>query len=174
MTDTTEMIKCPACGKNMEKIFIGDAGVNIDICTNGCGGIFFDNREFDKFNEQDEDIDKILEKIREKEFAKVDTGSKRICPCCGAPMVKNTTKINGEVVVDDCYTCGGKFLDNNELVKIRAEYSTDKERSEAAIKKLFDTAGPEINEMQESTKTGKHLLSKSYFNAIDKIFRNFM
>lgn len=173
MTDSTEIIKCPACGKNMEKIFISDAGVNIDICTEGCGGIFFDNREFDKFNEQHEDIDKILEKVKGKEFAKVDTEAKRICPCCGAPMVRNTTKINGEVVVDDCYTCGGKFLDNNELVKIRAEYPTDKERSEAAIKNLFETAGSEINAMKEKAQL-KTRLTESYFNAVDKIFRNFM
>jgi Zn-finger nucleic acid-binding protein len=173
MTDSTEIIKCPACGKNMEKIFISDAGVNIDICTEGCGGIFFDNREFDKFNEQHEDIDKILEKVRGKEFAKVDTEAKRICPCCGAPMVRNTTKINGEVVVDDCYTCGGKFLDNNELVKIRAEYPTDKERSEAAIKNLFETAGSEINAMKKKAQL-KTRLTESYFNTVNKIFRNFM
>ncbi len=54
--DTLETIKCPACGKEMEKVFIPSEGINIDICTNGCGGIFFDNREFDKFNEGHEDI----------------------------------------------------------------------------------------------------------------------
>ena len=49
--DTLETIKCPACGKEMEKVFIKSEGINIDICTEGCGGIFFDNREFDTFNE---------------------------------------------------------------------------------------------------------------------------
>ena len=49
--DTIDIIKCPACGKEMEKVFIPSEGINIDICTDGCGGIFFDNREFDKFNE---------------------------------------------------------------------------------------------------------------------------
>ena len=32
----------------MEKIFISDANINVDICLNGCGGILFDNRELEK------------------------------------------------------------------------------------------------------------------------------
>lgn len=62
MADTLETLKCPACGAIMEKVFIPKEGINIDICLNGCGGIFFDNREFDKFNEANEDITVIEEK----------------------------------------------------------------------------------------------------------------
>ena len=58
MADTLQKIKCPACGKEMEKVFIPSEGINFDICTQGCGGIFFDNRELDKFDEKDEDISK--------------------------------------------------------------------------------------------------------------------
>ena len=46
MADNLEEIYCPACGKKMEKIFMSAQGVNLDVCTQGCGGIFFDNREF--------------------------------------------------------------------------------------------------------------------------------
>ena len=56
MADTLQKIKCPACGREMEKVFIPSEGINLDICTQGCGGIFFDNRELDKFDEKDEDI----------------------------------------------------------------------------------------------------------------------
>ena len=41
----------------------------------------------------------------------------------GMKMVKNSTSINGDVIVDECYRCGGKFLDYKELDKIRAEFS---------------------------------------------------
>ena len=51
MTDTKNQINCPACGKEMKKIYLPNEKINIDICLDGCGGIFFDNREFDKFNE---------------------------------------------------------------------------------------------------------------------------
>ena len=54
-----------------------------------------------------------------------------------------------------------------------AEYQTDKERSEAAIKNLFETAGSEINAMKEKAQL-KTRLTESYFNTVNKIFRNFM
>lgn len=83
MADTLQKIKCPACGREMEKVFIPSEGINLDICTQGCGGIFFDNRELDKFDEKDEDISKILEQIDGKDFIKVSEDSVRICPNCG-------------------------------------------------------------------------------------------
>ena len=67
--DTLETIKCPACGKDMEKIFIKSEGINIDICTKGCGGIFFDNREFKKFDEQHENLDEIIQAAENNTFA---------------------------------------------------------------------------------------------------------
>ena len=56
MADNLEEIYCPACGKKMHKIFMDAQGVNLDVCLDGCGGIFFDNREFKKFDENAEDI----------------------------------------------------------------------------------------------------------------------
>ena len=60
MADTLDKLACPACGEEMKKIYMQEAGVNIDLCLNGCGGIFFDNREFEKFDEPDENIINLL------------------------------------------------------------------------------------------------------------------
>jgi len=169
--DTLETIKCPACGKEMEKILIPSEGINIDICTNGCGGIFFDNREFDKFNEEHENIDAIQEKLHGKTFTPTDEDAIRICPACGGQMVKNTTTNDGEVVVDDCYICGGKFLDHGELEKIRAEFKNDKERKEATIDFLFDKVGYEIKEIDETLaqRKAKRNLGQKLFYSILKL-----
>jgi Zn-finger nucleic acid-binding protein len=86
--DTLETIKCPACGKEMEKVFIKSEGINLDICTNGCGGIFFDNREFDKFNEEHEDISAIQKKLEGKTFEPVNDNAERICPACGQKWLR--------------------------------------------------------------------------------------
>ena len=64
MADTKEIINCPACGKPMVKIPVPAENINIDICLDGCGGIFFDNREFKKFDEQAENIDEIIKAIQ--------------------------------------------------------------------------------------------------------------
>ncbi len=147
MADTLKTLVCPACGKNMEKVFIPSEGINLDICTDGCGGIYFDNRELQSFDEKNEDISVILDKIENKEFVKTDEGKERLCPNCGAKMVKNFSSIHKSIEVDECYSCGGKFLDRDELVKIREEYDTEAERSEDVLRDLYRTVGYELAEL---------------------------
>ena len=124
MADSYKTIICPACGAEMKKIFLPSAGVNVDICLNGCGGIFLDNREFKLIDEQFEKLEDVILAAENNDFSvKVDKDAVRICPACGANMVKNPTSRSGETVIDECYTCGGKFLDHGELTKIRKNNS---------------------------------------------------
>jgi len=111
MTDTTDIINCPACGKEMQKIYLFDKGINIDICTFGCGGIYFDNQELQQFN-QEHDTDEIDRIYKGLTFTPADQSQKRICPC-GTPMAKHYAP--GGVQIDNCYNCGGVFLDYGEL-----------------------------------------------------------
>ena len=146
MDDTLKTLTCPACGKTMKKVFIPSEGINLDICTEGCGGIYFDNREFKDFDEKNEDISAIIENLEGKTFEKVDETAKRHCPNCGSIMVKNHSSIKQEIQVDDCYNCGGKFLDNAELVKIREEYDSNEERDEDILRHVYQQVGCELAE----------------------------
>ena len=69
MSDNKLKIECPACGCEMVKVFDQENGINIDICLNSCGGIFFDNRELEKFDESHEkDLEEDINNfIKEKE-----------------------------------------------------------------------------------------------------------
>ncbi len=119
MSDTYKTIKCPACGATMTKIFMPSQGVSIDICNNGCGGIFFDNRELDMFkNCPESNTKEIHELLENKTFKKVDEGLTRICPNCSTNMVKNNIP-NSTIQIDTCYGCGGIFLDYGELDIVR-------------------------------------------------------
>ena len=56
-------------------------------------------------------------------FEQVDESETRICPICGMNMVKNYSSIKKQIQIDDCYGCGGKFLDFNEtLLKLMNDY----------------------------------------------------
>lgn len=123
------IINCPACGEEMEKVRIDSAGFFVDVCTKGCGGIWLDNRELPKVDEKHEDIHEITEVLKDKKFVTVDKTAKRNCPICLIPMVKNSTSIKQTIEIDECYVCGGKFLDHNELEAIRGEYATDEDRT---------------------------------------------
>ncbi len=170
MADTHDTINCPACGTKMKKIFIPKTGFSVDICLDGCGGIFFDNREFQYFDEPDEVLDEMIVQMESKPYlVKPKQDAVRVCPACGSNMVKNHTSVNGNIIVDDCYNCGGKFLDHCELTRIRDEYDTEKERSEAAVRALLYS--PEGAELGLSTKSGKvnekmDKINKSLFGKI--------
>ena len=148
MADNFNTIKCPACQHEMVKVYVPKEGVNIDVCVNGCGGIYFDNREFKYFDEQHEDIEELTKAVEGKEFIPVDETLPRTCPVCGARMVKNYASVKKEVQVDECYSCGGKFLDHGELEKIRAQYATEAERSADIMKEVYSTVGVEIKRLE--------------------------
>ena len=148
MADNFRTLRCPACQKEMKKVFVPSEGVNVDICLDGCGGIYFDTREFKYFDEQDENIEEIVKAAEGKTFAKVDESLPRTCPVCGARMVKNYASVKKEVQVDECYSCGGKFLDHGELEKIRAQYATEEERSADIMKEVYSTDGVEIKRLE--------------------------
>ena len=155
MSDNKQTINCPACGKEMVKVFDKEKGINIDICLNGCGGIFFDNREFEKFDEAHETVDEILNAIKGKDFAKVDDTEVRVCPICHVPMVKMGAGA-GNVEIDVCNTCGAKFLDNGELEKVREGAQADLGKVDAMVNLLYqnnlkDVLGKNANEEIKSS-----------------------
>ena len=53
-----------------------------------------------------------------------------------------------EVQVDECYSCGGKFLDHSELEKNRAQYATEEERAADVVKQLYSNVGAELRALQ--------------------------
>ena len=126
MVDSFEKLNCPLCGKEMEKILLHEQGINVDICLNGCGGIFLDNREFDKIDDEDENIAEIIDAIKERTFEEVSLKSQMICPVCNVPMVEMGAG-KSSVKIDCCNGCGAKFLENGELQKIRAAEKTNNE-----------------------------------------------
>lgn len=149
MADNKNIIKCPACGTEMTKVFMTEQNFNLDICVNGCGGIYFDNREFKHFDEQHENIDEIVEALKDKTFIEVDQNKTRVCPVCGGNMVRNYSSVKRQIAVDECYFCGGKFLDNGELIKIREEYATEAERS-ADLAKIININGNSLTYQADS------------------------
>lgn len=139
MKDTYEFIKCPACGKLMKKVYLEEQGFMADICLDGCGGIWLDNREITKVDEADEDITLLENAYEGRAFIKTDKTEIRNCPLCRKPMVKNNVSAKQEILIDECYFCGGKFFDKDELEHMRNQYHSDDERI-ADVKRLAENS----------------------------------
>ena len=171
MADNKEIIHCPACGKEMEKVFVKSANIYVDVCSQGCGGIYFDNREYYKFDEPNEDLSEITNILENKTFFKTDTEQERFCPCCGNKMVKNFSSFSNEIALDDCYNCGGKFLDFGELEKIRNQYETEEIRRKSTQEKILESpiyCDEAITDEQQSYR--KSPVKKIYDSILNKIF----
>lgn len=150
MTDTLKTINCPACGKIMEKHFI-ESGCAIDICTRGCGGMFFDNKEIGELNSSQTDVNKIKKILRNKKFKKVDENVVRTCPACGTKMVK--TKVFN-VQIDTCYNCNGIFLDKGEFELVRSHFTKRPKIEQIPMKK---ENGLDLSEFYEDEEEEKFL-----------------
>ncbi len=135
MADNYFIIHCPACGKKMTKIYMEEQNLYLDVCLDGCGGIYFDNREFRLFDRNCYSIKQLKDAYSGKIFTKVNEHKERICPCCRTKMVKNYSSPAHEIQIDDCYSCGGKFLDYGELEKIR---NMDKVRRTNISSSIFE------------------------------------
>ena len=135
MADTQNIIYCPACNTEMKKISLPDQGINIDICEH-CGGMYFDNRELQKAQDDEKSVNTLIESIGgEKDFAPVDVDAPRVCPACGTNMVKMGGSIGIEY--DACNVCGGKFLDNGELKKMHEFVLKGEDKFDKALEAIY-------------------------------------
>lgn len=127
---------CPVCHKRMiEKDF---GGAKVDICEAGCKGIWFDWMELIKLDEKNEGTGNALKEALNYPRINDDTRGKINCPKCGIPMHMHKYQSSKEVNVDECYACGGFFLDSGELKEIRDTFMSEQEEEEYLQKLLTD------------------------------------
>ncbi|MDD4956406.1 MAG: zf-TFIIB domain-containing protein [Candidatus Omnitrophica bacterium] len=126
-------MNCPVCsGKMVEKNF----GVKVDVCEN-CKGIWFDNMELKMLDEHSEGLGGALEEALKMPRTNDENRGQIPCPKCQMPMHIHKYKRSQEVNVDECYSCGGFFLDPGELKEIRDSYMSDRD-IDAYVEKMLN------------------------------------
>ena len=137
-------------------------GILVDICKNGCKGIWFDFKELKDLDENHEGVGKVLEEaLKSPRKNDTDRGPLK-CPKCGINMREHKYKHAKEVNVDECYACGGFFLDSGELKKIRDNYMNEDER-ETYVKKLVgETSLREDTQKTTLRAAGCHTLGSLF------------
>ena len=73
-------MRCPACSNELTELQVGK--VLVDVCQDGCGGIWFDAFELQRVDEQHEAAGEHLLHIRRQENLTLDQSHKRECPRC--------------------------------------------------------------------------------------------
>ena len=113
-------MKCPACRNELTPFRVRD--LTVDVCQDGCGGIWFDAFELQKVDEDSETAGQPLLHIRRDQSLVVDASRKRECPrCAGIKLRRHFFSAKRRVEVDHCPGCAGYWLDAGELALLRAE-----------------------------------------------------
>lgn len=141
---------CPACGRDLLQVVA--AGISIDACKGGCGGLWFDNFELKKFDEPHEAEGESLLEIERDETIKVDPGQKRNCPKCNQAMMKHFSSVKKSVEVDECPACAGIWLDFGELRQVRGLFKGEEEKRQAAGEYFGEVFGEELSEFKAQSQ----------------------
>jgi uncharacterized protein len=109
-------------------------GVEVDVCQDGCGGVWFDLFELEKMDQPDESAKWLLENIRVDLEAGGDPDAPIRCPKCeGITLMRQKYSGHDKLMTDKCPVCGGIWLDFGELFSIRSGNPTTAEaRSRSA------------------------------------------
>ena len=142
-------MKCPVCDIPMEEVVVEN--ITVDVCKQGCGGLWFDQFELEKVDEPHESAGESLLLIDGK--VKADPSKRHKCPKCkDVVMMRHFFSVKRDVEVDECPQCAGIWLDYGELGRIRDQYNSEEEREKAADDYFADVFGVELKIMKEESK----------------------
>jgi hypothetical protein len=134
-------MNCPACQKEMTEKDFG--GVKVDVCDKGCKSIWFDWHELTKLDESHEGAGVALLDAIDDPRTNDEGRGQLPCPKCGLAMHIHKYHSAKEVNIDECYACGGIFLDSGELTAIRDNFMSEEERAAYADKLVSEVNGYE-------------------------------
>lgn len=147
-------MKCPVCGKEMVQ---ENFGVKVQVCENGCKGIWFDQGELAQLDANNAGAGAALENALRHPRANDGKRGPINCPKCAIPMHTHKYKRDQEVNVDECYRCGGFFLDSGELTEMRNHRLSDAE-VQAYADQLANSV-PEYGQQQRELEAEKKRLA---------------
>ncbi|MFH1679167.1 MAG: zf-TFIIB domain-containing protein [Candidatus Eisenbacteria bacterium] len=143
-------MRCPACRNTLTQK--DAAGIRLDVCRGGCGGIWFDRFELKKMDEPREPVGDGVLDIERDESVRVDKAARRKCPRCQElVMMRHYFSVQKEIEIDECPGCGGVWLDHGELRKIRSLFDSEEEKTEAARARFTELFGGEMGRIEAET-----------------------
>lgn len=162
-------MRCPACSKPLSA---QDFGVTVHVCADGCHGLWCGRSALLKLEERSSGAGPALQAalaLARSDGARQGT---RLCPACAVPLHARRYKRTRDVVVDECYSCGGYFLSAGDLRRIREERLSEAEEK-AYADQVIASGGGSFAEAEQELAQGparallggqaQALLGKLYF-----------
>lgn len=110
-------MKCPACRHQLSPITADK--FQLWGCRTFCGGLWMTGKLFRNIRQADASTLTELLEVNLSPGSMAGAQDKRTCPSCnGIAMMRHRAKPDSAVEVDECGSCGGIWLDGNELAQI--------------------------------------------------------
>jgi len=126
-------MECPACQRSLHPVELD--GLELDVCRDGCLGVWFDAFELEKVDERGEGGGAALLDLQPALERESDKSARHACPRDGTVLMRHWFSALREVEVDTCPRCAGVWLDAGELARVRQGQAA--ERTEA-LDAVFD------------------------------------
>ncbi|MFT5879913.1 MAG: Zn-finger nucleic acid-binding protein [Moritella sp.] len=147
-------MKCPRTGSLLKTVNVGKIAVDV---SEQCGGVFFDNHELDKFDEEHEMRGEVLvEHLSQFEAVILDENKRINCPKCeDIVMMRRFYSPKRVLEIDECPNCAGIWLDAGELKLLRENFLSEDQRIALFDKlvKEVDMHPDVINQKRQHEKT---------------------
>jgi len=146
---------CPACDNPLDERTFAD--IRLDVCANGCGGAWFDQFEFRKFDEPHEEAAAELLDLDGARTRPTGADDCFECPRCDEDVVlhRRFFSTKRQVEVDECPACAGVWLDVGELRDVRSMFGSEEARKEAAAAYFGEVFGPQLAAMRAESEAGR-------------------
>lgn len=113
-------MNCPCCRHGMTSVKV--KRVTVDVCASGCGGVWFDEGELERFDDQEEYAPSLMTRPVSNASVVVNKSAERRCPrCLGRALGREVYNHDFAVEFDHCASCDGTFLDLGELSQLRQD-----------------------------------------------------
>ncbi len=114
------MMQCPACGHKLTAQKIKH--ITLHICDGGCGGVWFHWRDLETFDEPQAAIETPYT-IQKNKRCTVSHSLQYHCPhCTNLVMRRRFIRVIEEVLIDECPSCCGIWLNGDEFEEIRNQF----------------------------------------------------
>jgi Zn-finger nucleic acid-binding protein len=154
-------MECPVCETQLNRhdIELPDFEswdtMHVDICENGCGGIWFENHEFEKVNYPHDVGGEAIVEIAASAPRDVERKQQHSCPECDDIIMRQYFySMKREVEVDECGKCGGIWLDGGELAELRTLFDSKEERNEAFQSYFSNRFKPQLQQHSAEQEKG--------------------
>lgn len=146
-------MQCPACDNELVAVEIDK--IKAATCQGGCRGLWLDSFNMKKLADANDTIsEKFMELQKAKppiEFAMPE--HRHQCPVCrGIVMMRRFASVKREAVIHECAGCGGCWLDNGEIERMRNEFESAEEK-EAATNKMLSSLFSALDTTKSKSKS---------------------